>query len=124
MVTRIDCVPLVRTLPLLQAEEEEVRLTALREAKLREKEAKKQKRRELLGDEYVSQDEDEVEEESEGYEGVEGAEGVEGQPPTKEEKVKVPGTILSSFYSHENEKNFWVSMVSVIIAHSRMGNRK
>ncbi len=82
-------------------------------AKLREKEAKKQKRRELLGDDYVSQDEDEADEESEGCEDVEGEEGAEGQPPTKEEKVKEPGTILSSFYNHGDENNFWVSMVSV-----------
>ncbi len=95
-------------------------------AKLREKEAKKQKRRELLGDDYVSQDEDEADEESEGCEDVEGEEGAEGQPPTKEEKVKEPGTILSSFYNHGDENNFWVSMVSVelsiiITCLSRMG---
>lgn len=88
-----------------------MRLAVEKEAKFREKEAKKQRRRELLGDDYVSEDEEESVEDVEVVgEGVEGA--GEGLPPAKEEKVKEPGTILSSFYSHSDEKKFWVSMVS------------
>ena len=66
----------------------------------------------MLGEDYVSEDE---EEESEGGDGGEGVEGVEGQPPAEqEEKIKEPGTILSTFYDHGDKKNFWVSMVSTI----------
>ena len=92
-----------------QAEEEEARQKAEREAKQKEKEARKQKRRELLGDDYVSEDEEEEEEEGSG----EGGEGGEDQPPAEqEEKIKEPSSILSAFYSHDDERDYWVSMVS------------
>ncbi len=86
-----------------------MRLAAEREAKQREREARKQRRRELLGDDYVSEDEDEEETSEAG----EGGGGVEGEPVlVKEDKVKEPGKILSSLCNQHDEKNFWVSMVS------------
>ena len=91
----------------MQAEEEEARQAAERAKKQREKEAKKQRRREELGEDYVSEEEEEEEEEEE----KEG-EGEE-EPVTEDvEKPKGPSSILSTFFSHQDETKFWVSMVS------------
>ena len=94
---------------ILQAEEEEARQAAERERKRQEKEARKQRRREELGEDYVSEEEEE-EEEGEG-EG-EGEEEGEGAPTEAVEKPKGPSSILSTFFDHQDESKFWVSMVS------------
>ena len=95
----------------MQAEEEEARQAAERERKRREKEAKKQQRREELGEDYVSEEEEEEEEE----EGEGEGEGEGEAPPTEaEEKPKGPSSILSTFFNHEDESKFWVSMVSTL----------
>ena len=69
------------------------------------KEAKKRKRKELMGDDYVSEDEEEEEEEEE----QEVAEG-EGQGE-EAGKQKGASSILGAFYSKENPKQYWISMV-------------
>ena len=95
-----------------QHEEEEARCAAERECKRKEWEAIKQRKREELGDDYVSEEEEEEEEgEGEG-EGAEG-EGGEGEQAVEEvQKPAGPSPILQAFYSREEEDNkFWVSMV-------------
>ena len=95
--------------PLLQTEEEEARQAAERERKRKEKEARKQRRREELGEDYVSEEEEEEEEK----EGEGEGEGEGEAPPTEAvEKPKGPSAILSTFFDHQDESKFWVSMVN------------
>ena len=83
-----------------------MRQSAERERKRREREAAKQRRREQLGDEYVSEEEEEEEEEKE----EEGEEGDE-EEEEEEEKPSGPSPILTALPSVERgEREFWVSM--------------
>ena len=94
---------------IFQAEEEEARQAAERERKRKEKEARKQRRQEELGEDYVSEEEEEEEEGDGEGEG----EGEGEAPPTEAaEKPKGPSSILSTFFDHQDESKFWVSMVS------------
>lgn len=70
--------------------------------KQKEKDAKRQKRMELMGDDYISEEEEEEEE-------VVEEEVVEEEAP---EKVKAPSSILGALHSKSEPGQFWVSMVS------------
>lgn len=55
-----------------------------------------------MGEDYVSEEEEEEEQEQE----IEEEDGQKAQ-----EKQKGPSSILAAFYSKENSKQFWISMV-------------
>ena len=92
---------------LTQAQEEEARKEVERARKRKEKEAKRQKRMDLMGDDYVSEEDEEEEEEGEEEAGTE-----EEAPMT----VKVPSSILTALHCKNEPRQFWVSVVSALIS--------